>query len=154
MSLRGFVLIVFAMMLTACSSSYSVSNKPPHDAMIGKNYILQRDCYVFRNMDQRKKLCLAPVGLDIGYWGTPRGEILDVGLIGKEFADVKILGMLPKNTSVRVVDVRYEGTFTVDFYEILVATEINGRQQIYGTLPLQKVYFGRAEFDPRFIVEK
>jgi hypothetical protein len=147
-------LIALIMLVTGCGKTISVAGNPQYSAMIGKEYILQRDCYVFRWLDERKMLELSPVGLDVDDGEIPRNEGIDFGLIGKELARVEIVDALPKNTTVKVVDVKHVIYFEDEYYKIFVETEINGLRQVYGAIPLQKVYYGKAAFDPRFIVEK
>jgi hypothetical protein len=148
-------LIALTMLVTACGKTISVAGNPPYSAMLGKEYILQRDCYVFRWLDEKKALELTPTGLDTrGSEGIPPQESIDFGLIGKRVDRIEIVDVLPKNTVVKVVDVKHAIYFEDEYYKIFVETEINGLRQVYGAIPLQEVYYGKAAFDPRFIVEK
>ena len=154
--LSGPLLGVIALMtlVTACGT-FSVAKRPGYAGMIGKEYILQRDCYIFRFSDDKKVLHLSPVGADTPGLGTiPPSENMDVRLIGKKFASFEILGALPKQTVVKIVDIKHVVKFEIDCYQIFVGTNVNGAQRTYEAMFLQEEKYNGARFDPRFIVEK
>ena len=147
-------LITLMMLVTACGT-FSVAKHPEYAGMIGKEYVLQRDCYIFRFSDDKKVLHLSPVGADTPGLGTIQpSENIDVRLIGKKFANFEILGELPKQTVVKIVAVKRVVKFEIEYYQIFVGTDINGTQRTYEAMFLQEEKYTGARFDPRFIVEK
>jgi len=145
------ILVLLSLLVTGCIITTSVADKPPYDEMLGKEYILQRDCYITRYFECKKVLCLEPVGLDThGPDDIRPSKEINYRLIGKKLADIEVLGVLPKYTHVKVVDVKHLVSFEYDYYEIYMESDIGGRQ-VYAASGLQKQSFGEARLDERFV---
>jgi hypothetical protein len=105
---------------TATKTSY-VNGLPLYSQIPGREYIFQRDCYLFKFKDQASDWPL--VGAHATVPALP-AEV-DAKYVGTDVADLRILDTVTTGTRFRIVSVRRDqkGPKTTITYEILFADE-------------------------------
>ena len=104
MKLRSAIILTaipMALLLQGCASDRDISSQSPYSELVGKKFVLLRDCYIVRTMSDHSQ-----IGVDSatrgGYAYMPK-EVSPQFIHRRVDQDVEIAGILPKGSVFTIV---------------------------------------------------
>ncbi len=97
MKFRSIILLVAILMtflFQGCVGTRDVSSQSPYSELMGKKFVLQQDCYVYRFKDENR----IRIGIDGGGYGQFLPNQVSPEFIQKQLKYVEIFSIMPKES--------------------------------------------------------
>ena len=116
---KAVVLCLLAFSCHGCMTKViHLESSPAFAAIRSKTFVLKKDAYIFREGDQKRNsgMFIGCVAMEPGIRIPGFPERVDSSLVGKQYRDIQIFGIVPMGTSFHIVGLKrivtYETTLT------------------------------------------
>src|ERR1700679_63330 len=112
--------ISIALLFQGCvERTEDVSLQSPYSELMNKKFILHQDCYIYKYLDDRKRLFVGNYSRD--YSELPKE--VSSQFLGKQFNSVIIVGIVPKGSVFTIVRLEIAYTFESSYRDVFASFE-------------------------------